>query len=150
MRIVSRTPRSIREQEREKSMRKREAAGTLATAFPNIEQVRIHLRFVANGGPAPAARTHALYDSAQAYFEFACPHGDCDGSVDLNAVTLALLRKSGTQADGTLHCPGTRTGTGPARPPCNQRVDYWIVATFQSLAAIATASPAGKGQSRPR
>ncbi len=137
MRIVSRSTRSIHEQEREKSMRKREAAGTLATAFPRNELVRIHLQFVSNDGPAPAARTHALYPSAQAYFEFSCPHGDCDGSIDLNSVALALLRSSGAQADGTLHCPGTRTGGGGARPRCNQRVDYWILARYQSLTRAA-------------
>ena len=132
MRIVSRTPRSTREQEREKSMRKRAAAGTLATSFPAIEEVRVHLVFVSKSGPAPAPRTHSLYASAQAYFEFACPHGDCDGSIDMNPVTLALLRRSGTQAEGTLQCPGTRTGVGPDRPPCGQRVDYWVIARYQS------------------
>ena len=89
MRIVSRTARSVREQKREKSMRKREAAGTLANAFPRSEQIRIHLQFVSTEGPAPAARTHALYPSAQAYFDFACPHGDCDGA----NVRLALTRQ---------------------------------------------------------
>ncbi len=137
MRIVSRTARSIREQEREKSMRKREAAGTLASAFPRSEQVHIHLKFVSQVGPAPAARAHALYPSAQAYFEFACPHGDCDGSIDLNAVILPLLRQCGTQAEGTLQCPGTRTGGEGARPRCNQRVDYWILARYQSITRAA-------------
>jgi len=132
MRIVSRTTRQVREQQREKSLRKREAAGTLATMFPRSELIRIHLQFVSKDGPAPASRTHALYASAQAYFEFACPHGDCDGSIDLNAVALQLLRNAGTQANGTMHCPGTRTADGGVRPPCNQRVDYWIVARYQS------------------
>jgi len=132
MRIVSRTARTIREQEREQSMRKRAAAGTLATAFPRSEQVRIHLRFISQEGPAPASRTHALYPSAQAYFEFACPHGDCDGSIDLNAITLGLLRESGSRTEGTLNCPGTRAAGGGERPRCNQRVDYWIVALYQS------------------
>ena len=111
MRIVSRTARSLLEQKREKSMRKRQAAGTLATAFPRVEQIRIQLRFISKLGAVPAAQTHALYPSAQAYFEFACPHGD-----------------------GTLHCPGTRTGGGTTRPPCNQRVDYWIAAQYQAIA----------------
>ncbi len=138
MRIVSRTARSVREQEREKSLRKREAAGTLATAFPRSEQVRIHLQFVSQEGPAPAARMHALYPSAQAYFEFACPHGDCDGSIDLNPIALPLLRNSGTQADGTLHCPGTRANGGDTRPRCNQRVDYWIVVRYLSITRAAS------------
>ena len=137
MRIVSRSARSVREQEREKSLRKREAAGTLESAYPRSEQVRIHLQFISNDGPAPAARTHALYASAQAYFEFACPHGDCDGSIDLNAVATSLLRSSGTQAEGTLNCPGTRANGGDVRPRCNQRVDYWISARYQSLSRAA-------------
>jgi hypothetical protein len=134
MRIVSRTTRSLLEQKREKSMRKRQAAGTFATTFPRVEQIRVQLRFVSTKGAVPAAQTHALYPSAQAYFEFACPHGDCDGSIDLNSIALPLLRSSGVQADGTLHCPGTRTAGGTARQPCNQRVDYWISALYQSIA----------------
>ena len=138
MRIVSRTPRSVREQQRQRAMQKREAAGTLATEFPRAELVRIHLQFVSKNGPMPAPRIHALYPSAQAYFEFTCPHGDCDGGIDLNAVALPLLRNAGTQAKGTLHCPGTRTAEGGARPSCNQRVDYWIVAQYQSLSRAAS------------
>ncbi len=134
MRIVSRTARSLLEQKREKSMRKRQAAGTIATAFPRVEQVRVQLRFVSKQGVVPAAQTHALYPSAQAYFEFACPHGDCDGSIDLNGVALTLLRSAGIQADGTLHCPGSRTSGGAARKACNQRVDYWIAAQYLSVA----------------
>jgi len=138
MRIVSRSTRSIHEQEREKSLRKREAAGTLATAFPRSEQVRIHLQFVTTDGPVPAAQTHALYPAAQAYFEYACPHGDCDGKIDLNKVVIPLLRESGTQADGTLHCPGTRTGGEGMRPRCNQRVDYWVAARYRQVARTAS------------
>ena len=149
MRIVSRSARAVRELEREKSMRKREAAGTLAHAFPRSEEIRFHLQFVSTNGPMPAARTHALYPSAQAYFEFACPHGDCDGSIDLNPVALSLLRDSGTQADGTLHCPGTRAAGGAPRPPCGQRVDYWISARYQSLSRSSakplTPSSAARG-----
>lgn len=137
MRIVSRSARAVRELEREKSMRKREAAGTLATAFPRSEEIRFHLQFVSSHGPMPAARTHALYPSAQAYFEFACPHGDCDGGIDLDAVVLPLLRNAGAQAEGTLHCPGTRTGEGDVRPRCNQRVDYWIVARYRPVTRAA-------------
>ena len=138
MRIVSRTTRSIREQQREKAMQKRAAAGTLATAFPRAEFVRVHLQFISNDGPAPSPRTHDLYPSAQAYFEFACPHGDCDASIDLNDVAHALLRKGDAETGGTIHCSGTRTGDGVVRPRCNQRVDYWIVARYRSLSRAAS------------
>jgi hypothetical protein len=137
MRIVPRIARSGREQQREKSMRKRAAADTLATAFPRAELVRIHLQFVAHGGPALSSRTHAFYSSAQAYFEFACPHGDCDASIDLNDAAIPLLRRGATEADGTLHCPGTRTDGGAERRRCNQRVDYWILARYSAATLVA-------------
>jgi hypothetical protein len=137
MRIVSRTARSVREQQRMNSIRKREAAGTLATAFPRVEFVRIHLQFVTNDGSAPSPRTHALYPSAHAFFEFACPHGDCDASIDLNDAALSLLRAARTEVGGTLHCPGTRTADGSARPRCNQRVDYWINTRYRPITRAA-------------
>lgn len=133
MRIVSRTTRSLLEQKREKSLRKRAAAGALAKSFPQLEQVRVQLRFAATAASVPAAQVHALYPSAPAYFEFACPHGDCDGSIDLNDVALALLRRSDRHAEGSYKCSGTRTAGGTARQPCTQRTDYWITAQYLAI-----------------
>lgn len=119
-------------------MRKRQAAGTLATAFPRAEFIRFHLQFAPGDGRTPPPRTHDLYAAAQAYFVFACPHGDCDASIDLNDVARALLRSSDTEVTGTLHCSGTRTGHGGTRPSCNQRVDYWISARYQPRICAAS------------
>lgn len=137
MRIVSRTTRSLLEQKREKSLRKRQAAGPLAKAYPDVERVRIQLRFLPTTGTVPAAQTHELYSSAPAYFEFACPFGDCDGSYDLNAFALPLIGNGDAQASGSLHCSGTRTGSNLTRQPCNLRVDYWIAAQYQSIKRAA-------------
>jgi len=138
MPIVSPTARSVREQQREESMRKRQAAGTLATAFPRAEFVRFHLQFVSSDGLAQPPRTHDLYAAAQAYFVFACPHGDCDAGIDLNDVARALLRNGETKSAGTLHCSGTRTAHGGTRRACNQRVDYWILARYQPRVRAAS------------
>jgi len=137
MRIVSRTTRSLLEQKREKSLRRRIAAGTIAKAFPRVEQVRLQLRFLPTTGSVPAAQMHALYPSAPAYFEFACPYGDCDGSFDLNAVVLPLLAEAGARAEGTLQCSGTRTAAGMTRQPCKLRADYWISAQHQAIIRAA-------------
>lgn len=137
MRIVSRTTRSLLEQKRERSLRNRQAAGTLASACPMVERVRIQLRFLPVSGSVPAAQTHALYPSAPAWFEFACPFGDCDGSFDLNAIVKPILSRSGPQASGSLHCTGTRTGSAMTRQPCNLRVDYWVAAEYQAIERIA-------------
>jgi len=137
MRIVSRTTRSLLEQKREKSLQKRAKAGALSKAFPNVEQIRVQLRFVTAKNQAPAAQVHALYPSAYAYFEFACPYGDCDGSFDLNGVALPLLASSAPQAEGTLHCSGSRTAGGMTRQPCKLRADYWISAKYLPIIRAA-------------
>jgi hypothetical protein len=137
MRIVSRTTRSLLEQKREKSLRRRVAAGNIAKAYPRVELVRLQLRFLPVSGSVPAAQIHALYPSAPAYFEFACPYGDCDGSFDLNAVVQPFLAKAGSQTDGTLLCSGTRTAAGMTRQPCKLRADYWVSAQHQAISRAA-------------
>lgn len=133
MRIVSRTTRSLLEQKREQSLRRRTAAGTIGKSFPTVLQVRLQLQFHALSGAVPAAQVHALYPSAPAFFEFACPYGDCDGGFDLNAVALPLLRKADGQCEGSLQCSGTRTAAGLTRQPCRLRADYWISAQYQAI-----------------
>jgi len=137
MRFVSRTTRSLLEQQRERSSQKRAAAGTLARSFPRVEEIQVQLQFLAANGVVPAAQMHALYPSAPAYFEFSCPYGDCDGSFDLNAVALPMLRKSESQAEGSLQCQGTRTAGGMARRPCTLRADFWINARYEASVRAA-------------
>src|SRR3989304_9604975 len=132
MRLSSRTTRSLLEQSREQSLRRRGAAGSIGKAFPGVEQIRVELRFGAPAGSAPAAQRHALYPSAPAYFEFACPLGDCDGSFDLNGVASPLLKNSNPQAHGTIQCSGSRASGGITRQPCSLRADYWINVQYQA------------------
>ena len=132
MRIVARTTRSLVEQRREKSLRRRAAAGTIAIAFPVVESVRIQLQMDSSTTLAPAGQTHALYPSAPAYFEFSCPHGDCDGSLDLNGVVLPLLKSAGAHATGTVRCSGSRIAGGMTREPCKLLASYWIFAQYQA------------------
>jgi hypothetical protein len=132
MRFVSRTTRSLLEQSREQLLRRRVAAGTLGNAYPDVEQVRVELRFATSASAVPASQRHALYPSAPAYFEFPCPFGDCDGSFDLNGVASPLLKNSDSQADGTIGCSGSRICSGMTRQPCSLRADYWITAQYQA------------------
>ena len=132
MRFVSRTTRSLLEQSREQLLRKRAAAGTLGNAFPDVELIQVELRFAAPQNSVPAAQRHALYPPAPAYFEFACPFGDCDGSFDLNGIASPLLKKAIPQADGTIKCSGSRTRSGMPRQPCSLRADYRITAQYQA------------------
>ena len=131
MRIVSRTTRSMLDQRQAERQRRRAAAGPLHSAFPNVEQVRVVLRFVTPKGPAPAAQTHALYPAAPASFEFSCPFGDCDGSFDLDDVIRPLLAKSGGSASGTQSCAGSRAGGNMTRQPCRLRLAFRVLATYR-------------------
>ena len=76
-----------------------------------------------------------LYPPAPAYFEFACPFGDCDGSFDLNGVASPLLKKAHPHADGSIQCSGSRTRAGLPRQPCSLRADYRITAQYQTSSA---------------
>lgn len=131
MRIVSRTTRSALEQRRDESQRRRAAAGTIRTAFPHVDLVRVQLRFGPGAGSAPAAQLHALHAPASASFEFACPVGDCDGNFDLNGVIRPLLSASGNHADGNLHCTGTRAHGSAARRSCGLLLRYRVSALYR-------------------
>ncbi len=156
MRLVTRSNQSLLEQRREQSRRKRVAAGTLADAYPAVEQVNVTLTFNEPEGLSPVRQTHGMYPAAPAYFEFPCPHGDCDGSFDLNSAAAAVLKKSLNVGDGTLKCPGTRSGTPVARQPCTLSADYRIAVQYQPKtpakskpAAKAKVAAAPKGKPAP-
>lgn len=132
MRLVARSGQSFVEQRREQSRRKRAAAETLGSTFPAVEKLRIGLSFLVATGQAPAVQSHSLYPPAPAYFEFACPYGNCDGGFDLNDAALQLVTHSTPRAEGTLQCSGSRTGT--SRQPCGLFVHYRITAQYETKA----------------
>ncbi|MGQ0430225.1 MAG: hypothetical protein ACT4UQ_09855 [Gammaproteobacteria bacterium] len=128
---MSRTTRSMLEQRREETQRKRASAGTIGTAFPTVTLVNVELRFGSGARSAPAAQRHALYPPASACFEFACPFGDCDGSFDLDGIAVPLLKESGGWAAGSLQCKGTRAQSGATRRPCRLQLEYRITALYR-------------------
>ena len=131
MRLVSRPSRSVLEQRREQSRRKRVAAGTIGNAFPAVEQLQMELSFLPTEGLAPVRQLHAMYPPAPAYFEFACPYGDCDGSFDLTPIASDMMSESASHAVGTIECPGSRAGPGLTRQPCGLRLRYRIAAQYE-------------------
>lgn len=132
MRLVARSGQSLLEQRREQSRRKRAAAATLGSEFPAVERVRVELSFPVAAGPAPVRQLHVMYPPAPAYFDFACPYGDCDGGFDLTGVAAALMADSALHVEGTLQCSGTRIGA--ARLPCSLHAHYRIIAEYQPKA----------------
>jgi hypothetical protein len=105
--------------------------------YPAVEQVSVQLRFLDWVGQSPSAQLHVVYPPAPAYFEFSCPYGDCDGSFDLNAIARQQMTNSIPVAEGTVVCPGARTGAALTRQPCSLRAAYRITAQYEASPAPA-------------
>jgi hypothetical protein len=113
---------------RQQWLRDRAAAPTLRSAFPGVERIRVDLTFRDTAALSPGAQSHAVHPSARAFFEFLCPHADCDGTFDLTAAAHSVMTDASSDADGTLDCKGTRPRPGLTRGPCGVSVRYSIVA----------------------
>ena len=130
MRLAARPSQPNAEQRRELSRRRRIAAGPLSSAFPAVESVRIELNFEDESSQQPVRQLHALYPAAPAYFEFPCPHGDCDGTLDMNEIMSDVLQRSRPGAAGSMSCPGYRSGPGMTKRPCRLNASYRVAAVY--------------------
>ena len=128
----SRTPSSVYELHRQRWLRDRAAALTLRSAFPGVERIRVDLTFQDAAALSPGAQSHALHAAARAFFEFLCPHADCDGSFDLTAAVYSVMTDASSHADGTLDCRGMRPRPGLTKGPCGVNVRYTIVAQYRT------------------
>jgi hypothetical protein len=133
-----RTPGSAYELHRQQWLRDRAAARTLHSTFPGVERIRVDLIFRDTAALAPGAQSHALHPGARAFFEFLCPHADCDGTFDLTAAVHSAMTDASSHADGTLDCKGVRPRPGLTKGPCGVSVRYTVVAQHhaQSPAAL--------------
>jgi hypothetical protein len=111
--------------------RDRASAPALRAIFPAIEQLHIEMRFEAPSASAPTAQSHALYPPARAFFEYRCPHWDCDGQFDLGDAVRAALADATHRAKGMLECHGSRIGNRASRRPCLLRLFYKVTATLK-------------------
>ena len=132
MPVAQRTSESPYQLQRQRWLRDRAAARTLRGAFPAVERVRVDLRFEDAAARPPGAQSHAMHPPARAFFEFLCPHADCDGGFDLSGVATSVLTRASTHAEGTLDCKGTRPSAGMTKQPCGVRVRYTILAQYHS------------------
>jgi len=112
----------------ERLRRGRNAALAVHAAFPRVQQLRLEFSFQAAGSHAPAAQSHLLYPPAQAFFEFPCPHADCDGQFDLAAIVQRTVNDQAHASRGALVCPGTRALDHESRQPCRLQLIYSVSA----------------------
>jgi hypothetical protein len=132
MPVSLRVPGSVYELHRQRWVRDRAAARTLRTAFPGVERVRVDLTFRDTAALPPGAQSHAVYPAARAFFEFLCPHADCDGTFDLTDAARSAMTDASAHADGTLDCRGTRPQPGMTKGPCGVSVQYQIAAKYKA------------------
>jgi hypothetical protein len=99
----------------------------VATTFAGIDSVRLELAF-AGVAPTPAPQAVVLHAGAPAFFEFACPCNDCDGSLFLGAAVTSAIKSGGGPATGTVTCSGGRVVAGQSIP-CGLNVTYVVTGT---------------------
>ncbi|HUI59303.1 MAG TPA: hypothetical protein VLX90_03735 [Steroidobacteraceae bacterium] len=132
MPVAQRTVESPSQLHRQRWLRGRAAAQTLRGAFPDVERIRVDLKFDDAAAMPPGAQSHAMHPPARAFFEFLCPHADCDGGFDLDSAAISILTRGSTRAAGTLECKGTRPAAGMTKQPCGVRVQYTILAQYRA------------------
>jgi hypothetical protein len=110
----------------ERLRRSRASALALRAAYPGVQQVRLELNFEGASSHAPAAQSHLLYPAARAFFEFPCPHADCDGEFDLTAVVQRTVVDKTHASHGTIVCTGSRAFDHHSRHPCGLHLNYSV------------------------
>jgi hypothetical protein len=128
--------------ERKERLRKaRDAAQTLRAAFPHATLVSVQLQFLPASAPPHAAQSFVMYPAAQAFFEYPCPYGDCDGIYELGAPAAQALARHDCAVSGTVECGGIRSRDGLQRQPCGLRMSYTITAQHAQPNRLPSAAP---------
>ena len=131
MRLPSSSPAALRQERLEQLRRHWVAALPLRVTYPAIQHLRLELKFEGATKNIPAAQSHVLHPPARTFFEFPCPHADCDGQFDLtHAVSTALEKRAG-HANGGLKCPGQRPDQRGCRTPCDLQLNYALTVNYQ-------------------
>jgi hypothetical protein len=117
----------LRRRRGEQRQRERAAAPSVAATFPGVDTLRLEMTF-AGVAPTPASQGVVLHAGAPAFFEFACPCNDCDGSIHLGDAVSSAVRTRVRRATGTVACSGNRVVAGTAAP-CALRASYVVTGT---------------------
>ena len=125
------SPAVARQERRDRLRRDRAAALVLRVAFPAIQQLRLELVFESTSSTTPAPEAHILHPPARAFFEFPCPYADCDGQFNLASAVNAAVAAPSHRAHGTMECAGRRARDLGSKQPCQLRLSYTVIATFQ-------------------
>jgi len=125
------SPAALRQQYLDRLRRDRAAAPQLKVAFPDVQQLRLELKFDGATINIPASQSHVLHPPARAFFELPCPYADCDGQFDLTAVVNLLLTDRLAKVEGMLKCQGQRPDRRTTRASCQLHLNYELTVTYQ-------------------
>lgn len=114
--------------------RDRATAQPLRAEFPDVQQLRIELKFAGPGSTTPTPQSHVMYPPASAFFEYLCPYADCDGHFDLGGAVEAAMADATHTAEGMLECRGSRARDHSSKQPCLLQLAYKVTATYQPKA----------------
>lgn len=118
-------PDRARNLQREKQRRDRMAAKELRERFPQFTTLRLDFVFSDAETQPPAPQTIVLHPPARAYFVFPCPHGGCNGELDLAANVDDFAQSGEARTDGHVKCSGERHGRH-GKAPCDLNIEYSI------------------------
>jgi hypothetical protein len=130
VRLPASSPAVLRQEYLDRLRRNRAAAPQLRVAFPDVQHLRLELKFNGTTTNIPASQSHVLHPPARAFFELPCPYADCDGQFDLTAVVNGLVADRLSNAEGTFECQGQRPGR-TTRTHCQLHLSYAVTATYQ-------------------
>lgn len=93
---------------RKEMLQQRIDAGIVASHFPEIGSIVIHMTYTQRGAKS-MLRTVNFFPGSSALFRIDCLSNDCtDGGFDLTRVINAMVRSRQETATGELGCEGER------------------------------------------
>jgi hypothetical protein len=104
----------------------------LRALFPGVDKLRIDLEFADEFGWSPSNQVRILHPAARASFRYPCPFPGCNGWIDLDEPTQALLQRRGRSHASELCCTGVRPRDRAMGKPCQLQVRYRIAANYAS------------------
>ena len=94
--------------------------------FPKVEEIVFEMTFMdLKGVGTYSPQMRGLSGSSKAFFAIACSRTLClDGGFDLGPVIRSMLGCGGTEAGGTLECPGWLDPARPEHARCLLQMQY--------------------------
>ena len=96
---------------KQEMMQQRREAGSVATQFPEVENIVMNMTYNQHGARS-ILRTFHFTPGSYAFFIVNCLRKDCvDGGFDLTQVITTMIRNRRVEGKGTLICKGADSST---------------------------------------